>query len=100
MVIAADGLFAAARRRLGIRSTAELAAPDDQRVVEHAALLQVGEERSRRLIAVGAERAVALVVVLVRVPGLLVARIGVIDLDETHAPLGQAAGEQAGLAEV
>ena len=30
---------------LGHRRAAELAAPDDQRVVEHAALLEVGDQR-------------------------------------------------------
>ena len=35
---------------LGHRRAAELAAPDDQRVVEHAALLQISDQRRSRLI--------------------------------------------------
>ena len=33
---------------LGHRRAAEFAAPDDERVVEHAALLQVVDQRGRR----------------------------------------------------
>ena len=35
---------------LGHRRAAELAAPDDQRVVEHAALLEIVDQRGRGLI--------------------------------------------------
>ena len=34
---------------LGHRRAAEFAAPDDERVVEHAALLEVGDQRGARL---------------------------------------------------
>ena len=39
-------------RALAIDRAAELAAPDDERVVEQAALLEVGDQRGRRLIGV------------------------------------------------
>ena len=61
------------------RRAAELAAPDDQRVVEQPALLQVLDQRRRRLVG---RAAVALQVagdVRVRVPAF------VIDVDEAHA---------------
>ena len=75
---------------LGHRRAAELAAPDDQRVVEHAALLQVGDQRRRR--ADRLRSAIAGDVVLdvaVMVP------VAVIELDEPHAALGQPPRQQA-----
>ena len=49
VVVAAELRFAVAAEFDRRRAT-ELAAPDDQRVVEHAALLQIGEQRGDRLI--------------------------------------------------
>src|SRR5262249_27051733 len=67
----------AAVAALAGRGAAELAAPDDERVVEQAALLQVGEQCGHGPVDVAAEVARRLVVVAVRVPGLAVA---VVDL--------------------
>ena len=87
MVFAAFGVLGGVERR-----AAELGGPDDERVVEHAALLQVGEQRGDRLVDVLGERGV-LVHVAVRVP---VARgAGVDQLDETHAALGEPARDEA-----
>src|SRR5438270_13824962 len=41
--------------QLGVRSAAKLASPDDERVIEQTALLQVGEQRRRRLVGVLAQ---------------------------------------------
>ena len=75
---------------------AELAAPDDQRLVEQAAGLQVRQQRGDRTVAL-----LGMVAVLgdvgVVVPGLVVA---VIDLDDPDAALDQAAGDQAGVGEL
>ena len=55
VVVPADGLLAAFPGRwLCVRRAAELAAPDDERVVQEAAALQVGQERGRGPVAVGA----------------------------------------------
>ena len=40
----------ASSRRFAHRRAAEFAAPDDQRVVQQAALLQVADQRGRRLV--------------------------------------------------
>ena len=71
------------------RRAAELAGPDDQRVVEHAALLEVGDQRHAGAVdLLGLERDAVLDAAVV-VPVL------VVELDEAHAALGQPAGEQA-----
>ena len=74
---------------LGHRRAAELAGPDDQRVVEHAALLQVGDQRHAGAVDLLGLQRDALLHAAVMVPVL------VIELDEPHAALGQPAGEQA-----
>ena len=74
---------------LRVDRAAELAAPDDQRVVEQPALLQVLDQRGRGLVGV-----VALAADLVRQVAVLVPA-HVVELDEAHAALGQAAGQQA-----
>ena len=75
---------------LGHRRAAELAAPNHERVVEHAALLEVGDQRGARpgrptRHSSGDVRSD----VVVEVP------IAVIEVNEPHAALGQPAGEQA-----
>ena len=74
---------------LRVDRPAELAAPDDQRVVEQAALLQVLDQGGRGLVGVVALAADLLGQVAVLVPA------HVIELDESHAALGQPAGQQA-----
>ena len=71
------------------RRPAELAAPDDQRVVEQPALLQVLDQRGAGLVGVLAVLLEVVDQVAVLVPGL------VEDLHEPHAALDQPAGQQA-----
>ena len=75
------------------RRAAELAAPDDQRVVEHPALLQVRDERRTGLVGVCAVVLEVADEVAVLVPGL------VEDLHEADSALEQPAGQQAGVGE-
>ena len=61
-------------RQLDRRRAAELAAPDHQRVVEQAALLQVGEQRGDGLVALAGQLAVVDLDVVVVVPRLALRR--------------------------
>src|SRR5262245_19546198 len=71
------------------RCPPELAAPDDERVVEHAALLQiVNQSGGRPVHFLGLEDDVVPIVVVV-IP------IAMVELNEAYASLGQAAREQA-----
>ena len=74
---------------LGHRRAAELAAPDHERVVEHAALLEVGDQGGAGLVGRLAQLAHVLVDAVVEVP------VAVVELNEPHAALGQPAGQQA-----
>ena len=74
---------------LGHRRPAELAAPDHQRLVEHAALLQVLDERGRSLVDLRGGPLDVLFDHAVMVP------VAMVELDEPHAPLGQPPGQQA-----
>ena len=85
-VIAALGIGGIA---LAERRAAEFAAPDDERVVEHAALLQILHERRRRAFGV-----VALLLELREQVAVLVPA-GVHQLHEADAALQQPAGDQA-----
>ena len=78
------------------RRPAELAAPDDQRLVQQAALLQVRQQGRDRLVGLPGVVAVVQDVAVV-VPRLAVA---VIDLRHAHAALRQPAGHQAGVGEL
>ena len=73
-------------RQLDRRRAAKFAAPDDQRVLQHASLLQILEQRRDRLIALPRELAVIRLDVVVAVPGLAGA---VPHLHEAHAALQQ-----------
>ena len=74
---------------LGHRRPAELAAPDDQGLVEHAALLEVLDQGGGAAVDLGGGPADVALEVAVVVP------VAVIELDEPDAALGQAAGQQA-----
>src|SRR5262249_38056332 len=52
---------------LGERSAAEFAAPDDQRILQHAARLQIGEQTGDRLVRSAAPLGVIVVDILMRV---------------------------------
>src|SRR5437868_5762362 len=81
---------------LGHRRSAKLAAPDDQGAVEQAALLQIAQERRRRLIAAGAELSVVALQVAMGVP---LAAAAAVNLHEAHAAFHQPAGQQTAVAE-
>ena len=93
------GLWSRPLAALRRRRAAELAGPDDQRLVEQAAGLEILQQRGDRLVDLArlAQRAGVRVVVVV--PVLAVAAAGD-DLHETHAALDQPAGDQAARAEV
>src|SRR5262249_8071343 len=76
-------------RALRIRSAAELAAPDDKRVVQHSTLFQIENQRGGRLVGLSALSANTFRQAGVMVPTLLV------KLNESHAAFGQSPGEQA-----
>src|SRR5262249_47360737 len=98
MMVIAAGL--AILGGLSVRRAAEFAAPDDQGLIEQAAPLEVAEECRRRAVAVGAELAMAVIVVRVRIPGLVVLLAQIVDLHEADTALGQAASQQTGPTEI
>ncbi len=85
-------LVGAGSRKLDGWCTPKFSAPDDERVLEHAALFEVGKEGCRPLIAIQRELAVVLFEIIVGIPRL--AR-RMPDLDHAHPPLGEASGQQA-----
>src|SRR5690349_16052064 len=78
---------------------AEFRAPDDERLVEHAAAFEVFEQRGDRWIDLSAQAAVASTQVRVRVPGPCPAVGAMEDLDEANATLGKSSCGQTQLAE-
>ena len=85
MVVTADGAFVALRHR----RAAKLAGPHDERVIEHPALLEIGNERGAGLVdLLGAERQLLL-------QQTVVIPIAVVELDKTYAALRETAREQA-----
>ena len=74
---------------LRVDRAAELARPEDERVVEHAAAAEVGDERGLRLVDRLRLRAELAGQVAVLVPAAHV------ELDEAHVPLGEPPREQA-----
>ena len=91
MVVAA--IVVASQLALAVDRAAELAAPDDQRVVEQPALLEVGDQRECRLVDVAALPRQVAGQIAVLIPA------AVKDLDEPHVALGQSAGQQAAASE-
>ena len=91
-------LFLVVLADFSVGRASEFAAPDDQRVVEQPALLEVRDERRGRLVAVPAKLAVTFVVVGVRVPGLIVVT-DVIDCHKTDPVLDQPPRQQTGTGE-
>ena len=92
-------VVAAGRAGLVSRHAAELGGPQHQRVGQQAALLQVGQQRRRGLIE---DRAMPLVVRLQRLVRVPVQQAvdarrarGAVQVDVTHAPFQQTAGQQA-----
>ncbi len=81
----------------GRRRATKLTTPDDERIVEQSALLEVVHQRGDRAIDRPAKVRNGFVVIGVRVPGLAVS---VIDLHETHAAFDESASQQAAVGEV
>src|SRR5580704_17962184 len=73
---------------LRVRRPAEFAAPDNQSVIEHAALLQIENQRRRRLIGIARENRE-----LLGEPGVMIPA-AVIELNESHVALRQTPGQQ------
>src|SRR5262245_3185987 len=71
---------------------AEFAAPDDERVLEEAALFEVEDESSAGLIDVFAD--LFEVVVEIFAGAAVAVPVGVVELDEADTALDEAAGEQ------
>src|SRR5690242_6514045 len=88
----------AARGVLRPRGTAELASPDDERFVQHAALLEIANQTGNRLVGSPTQRALGADIVM-GVPGA-VAAAGVADLNETDSTFGQSPCEQHLFAEL
>src|SRR3954447_3951653 len=84
------GVVVAAVGPLGVRRAAELGAPEDQRVVEQAADLEVGQEPRD-----GPVDGPGDLLVPAHEPLVLVPQVRGGDLDEPHAGLGEPAGQQA-----
>jgi hypothetical protein len=83
-----------------VGGAAELAAAHHQRVLQHAATLQVAQQARDRHVHGGGVVAVAVVQVLVLVPEVAELPRRVHHRNVPHTPLGEPAGEQAGPAEV
>ena len=73
------------------REPAEFPGPDDDRLVEQPALLEVADEGRAGLVGPGTKQLQSLGILAVRVPGLAAHE----ELDEPDAALDQAAGDQA-----
>ena len=86
------GIVVAAVAAFAHRRAAELAAPDDERAVEHAALLQVFQQAGDRAIGFAA---VARMVAFHVGMGVPFAAGAEVELHEPHAALDQPAGQQA-----
>ena len=93
-------MIAAAAAALADGRAAELAAPDDQRVVEQARPLQVGQQGGDRLVGHPAHLFVVGVDVVVRIPLHGDRAAARIELDEPDAALDQPARQQAPRAEL
>ena len=78
----------AAKGPLAVGSTAKLTTPDDQGVIEHAALFEISHQSGRSLVGVLALGLEVLLELSMLVPA------AVEELGETHATLRHAAGDQ------
>jgi hypothetical protein len=75
------------------RGAAELAAPDDERVLEQAARFEILHEGGLALVDLAADFLEVALEIFAR--AAVAVPVGVIQLDETRAALDEAAGEQA-----
>jgi len=77
------------------RLPAEFTAPDDERLVQKAAALQISEQRGDRPVDFGSVDGQILFLALVSVPVFLLMAAAGIELHEPHAPLDQPPRDQA-----
>ena len=91
VVVAA--VIIAAQAALAVDGSSKFTAPDDEGILEHAAVFEVGDEAMDRLVGVFAlERHAAAAIAMV-VP------VVVVDLHEAHTAFDQSTGEQGGVGE-
>ena len=86
--VVVSSVFLTVGAALRVGRPAELAAPDDERLVEHAALLEILDQGGRRLVDVAGHLGQLVLQAAVVVP------VAVVELHEAHAFLGEAAGQQ------
>ena len=86
--VVVSSVFLTVGAALRVGRPAELAAPDDERLVEHAALLEVFDQGGRRLVDVAGHLGQLVLQAAVVIP------VAVVELDEPNAFLGEAAGQQ------
>ena len=79
----------------GGRLAAEFAAPDDQRLLEQAALFQILQQAGDRLVGFAGVQVVVGFQVAVGVPVVVVVGTAGVELNEPNAALDQAPGQQA-----
>src|SRR4030095_13221137 len=82
------GIVIAAIRLPAVRRAAEFAAPQNKRILEKSARLQIREKRRDRLVGGGAVRADLFFQVRVLIPS------GVTNFDEANTGFGEAAGHE------
>src|SRR5271155_4202640 len=76
----------------------KLGSPDDNRLVQHAPLFQVFQQRGDRLIHAGSQFAVIFLEIGVRVPAVIFgSHAAVKDLDKPNTALDQSPGSQTDL---
>ena len=88
MVIASDGSAVLAHGR-----AAEFAAPDDERILEHAALFEIEQQSGGGAVHFAAAQLDG-IAEIVRFVAVMIP-VGVVELHETHAALHEPAGHQA-----
>src|SRR6266704_4401498 len=84
---------------LSVRGAAKFAAPNHQRVFQHAARLEIADQRGPGLIRVSTQLWMAFIVVRVSVPRLIVLITGIINADDAHAVFDQPSRQQTGAGE-
>src|SRR5437016_6153994 len=87
-------MMVAAVGSLGTGRAPEFCRDDDDRVVKQAALLQITEQRTNRLIDLFGELAVAGLQVRMRIPGAGTTVVAVENLHEADAALDEPAGNE------
>ena len=85
---------------LGRRLTAKLTAPDDERLIEQPASIEVFQQRRDRPVGVAGMKLVVFHQITMGIPVVVVVGAAGVELNKPHAPLHKATGQQAPLAKV